>query len=156
MKKIIPDLYIKVLNHEKEPVNGVVVSLIFKTSFKNNHSYILYKYSEIDRSYFLSGDEIIKDCYNTLNLFPMDYGHIEYHFTNEIEVTILSSKRISGVLEAYNIWKKGIKFPNGYKEDLEKAHVFTQTLEQNGIFNLLDVECKAVPDCVDFEVIKPS
>lgn len=155
MKRLIPErIEIDVLNERSELIDYICLNLIFHSDYKNHFGILITPLNCINKRYIISKEQIIEQANNATNIFIMDYGYIENSFTSEIDLFKCTSKDLKGALNAYNIWKKHLKYPVDYENTLRVSLQNTEDLERNGEFDRLNIICKAIPSAVKFSIIK--
>ena len=142
------------------PIGGLVetvcLKLNFLTSNKNSYDFILTPIDLKDGKFILNEEKIIKDSYETAKSALMDYEPLLSVFTSDIVVALCTSIDITNILNSYKIWRTVFVYPLNYGNELKKSLKATKKLEESGEFKKLRIECSAVPNCVNFNIIQPK
>jgi hypothetical protein len=96
---------------------------------------------------------MISEALRDQELFVMDYGDPERHFSGELAVSIFGKKAIERAIDAYSIFKDPIAFPAEHLDQLHRAHKILTALEGKEI--LLDV-AQSEPGNVSIRLETPS
>ena len=111
-----------------KPLEGQFINLTIVTTFKNNF-HLLFGATADDGKLVITRNRIISEALRDQELFVMDYGDPESHFSGEIVVSILGKKAIERAIDAYYIFKDAIGFPPDYLGQLHRAHKILAALE---------------------------
>jgi len=89
-------------------------------------------------------EEIVRSAREDVHTAQMDYGSIIDDYVGTSELWIPGEPELAAALEGYELWRRFIRFPPGYKEMIERAIVAIQE-HKGGEFTL---EASAVPDSI--------
>lgn len=98
---------------------GLCVCLRFEMHSKNNYNYIVFLDSRGTAS--ASREEILSVFDEERQTFIMDYDDPRVAFTGKITAKALSSTEIKSAMDAFQMFRSKLSFPEKYEERLKKA-----------------------------------
>lgn len=108
------------------PVPDMLALATIETNFKNPFTIVIGP-SDEDGNAYLSREEMLEQTESTRELFLMDYGDPEASATGRIVVRLMLLPDIEGALQAYELFHQHSRYPEGYKDNLNRA---AQSLKQ--------------------------
>ena len=97
-----------------------------ETNFKNSFTVVIGP-SDAGGNACLSREEMLEQTESEGKLFVMDYGHPEASATGRIVIRLMLLPNIQGALHAYESFHLHYPYPEGYKDNLNRA---AQSLKQ--------------------------
>jgi len=109
-----------------EPVPGMLASARIETNFKSDF-YVVIGPTDKDGNASVTREEMLDQALECSKLFVMDYGHPETSASGRIEISVKLLPDIERALEAYEMFHQHTRYPDGYKDNLNRA---AQSLKQ--------------------------
>jgi len=103
-----------------QPVPGMFASARIETNFKG-HFYVVIGPTDESGNASLSREEMLDQALADSKLFVMDCGHPETCATGRIVVSVRLLPDIERALEAYEMFHQHTRYPEGYKDNLNRA-----------------------------------
>lgn len=98
---------------------GLCVCLRFEMRSKNSFSYVVFLDSHGATS--ASREEILSVFDEERQTFIMDYDDPRVSFTGRITAKVLNSEELKNALEAFQMFRGKLSFPENYEERLKAA-----------------------------------
>ena len=116
----IPEILICEAYLNDAPVSGVMLQANFGMTRKNSYSFIFGPadskgHTELDRS------KVLSEAKAQLELAIIDFDPIEEGFNGNISVDAMSENDLRRALDAFQLFKSVVEYPEKCKENLEKA-----------------------------------
>jgi hypothetical protein len=103
-----------------EPLEGLLIQLSILTTFKNNFV-LLFGPTGVDGKLIINRDEMITQALRDQELFMMDFGDPEIHFSGELLVSVFGKEAIARAINVYPDFKDVYEFPTGHLDQLHRA-----------------------------------
>jgi hypothetical protein len=115
-----------------KPLGGVLIHLTIVTTFKNDFV-LLFGPTGVDGKLVISRDEMIREALREQELFIMDYGDPEIHFSGVVLVAVFGKDAIKKAIDVYPDFKDAFEFPPGYLDRLHRAQEILENLADQKI-----------------------
>jgi hypothetical protein len=114
------------ISRDDEPVPGMFALATIEMSFKNSFNVVIGP-SDAGGNAYVSREEMLKQAQSDRELFLMDYADPERDATGRIVIRLMLLPNIQGALHAYESFHLHYPYPEGYKDNLNRA---AQSLKQ--------------------------
>ena len=108
------------ISTDGEPLPGMLALVTIETNFKNPFTVVIGP-SDAGGNACLSREEMLEQIESDRQLFLMDYGHPEASATGRIVIQLMTLPDIERALQAYEQFHRHARYPEGYKDNLNRA-----------------------------------
>ena len=110
-----------------EPLPGMLALATIETNFKNPFTVVIGP-TDAGGNAYLAREEMLEQTESDEQLFLMDYGHPEANATGRIVIHLMLLPEIERALQAYEQFHLHARYPEGYKDNLNRAARFLEQL----------------------------
>lgn len=123
----LPQKLLVHISTDGEPLPGMLALATIETNFKNPFT-VLIGPTDAGGNAYLSREALLEQTESEGQLFLMDYGHPEANATGRIVIQLMLLPEIERALDAYEQFHLHTRYPEGYKDSLNRAARFLEQL----------------------------
>ena len=116
------------ISSDGEPLPGMLALVTIETNFKNSFTVVIGPTDEGGNA-SLSREEMLEQTKSDQELFLMDYGDPEASATGRIVIRLMLLQDIERALEGYEQFHFHVRYPEGYKDNLNRAARLLEQLD---------------------------
>jgi hypothetical protein len=108
------------ISTDGEPVPGMLALATIETNFKSPFTVVIGP-TDAGGNADVSREEMLEQAESDRQLFVMDYGDPELSATGRIAIRLMLLPEIERALQAYELFHGHVRYPEGYKDNLDRA-----------------------------------